>query len=105
MRAHSNYNKPKKLNAVNQKAYLWLGQVQKALIALNTLGLEVSEIEFCHVKPRILVKDCAACARLEASGRAIEDEFGNGEGGKYRKLQIMAEGIKVIWQTNRERKH
>ena len=98
MRAHSNYNKPKKLNAVNQKAYLWLGQVQKALIALNTLGLEVSEIEFCHVKPRILVKDCAACARLE-------DEFGNGEGGKYRKLQIMAEGIKVIWQTNRERKH
>lgn len=92
-----------KLTKLNHLAYLYLEQVQKAVIEINRLGLEVEELEFYHIKPRIIVKDGQACRKLERIGRAIEYGCGENEGGRYRRMQIMAEGIKVIWTTNRER--
>ncbi|QOF68330.1 hypothetical protein IFE17_02825 [Actinobacillus sp. GY-402] len=96
-------NKP--LNSINKFAYKKLKQVQKAIIECNSLGLEVEEIEFNRIKPRIKIKDNSAAARLEYIGRAIEYGVGSGETGKYRQLQIMAAGIKVMWQTTRDRIH
>ncbi|QOF67415.1 hypothetical protein IFE17_09790 [Actinobacillus sp. GY-402] len=98
-------NNKRPLNDVNRFAYKKLKQVQKAIVECNTLGLEVEEIEFNCIKPRIRIKDNSAAARLEYIGRAIEYGFGQDKSGKVRMLQIMAAGIKVIWLTNRERIH
>ena len=98
--------KRKALNPMNHLAFKYLKQVQKAVIECNALGLEVQDIEFYHVKPRIRVKESPATTRLEHIGRAIEYGFGNDENiGRYRELQINAAGIKVVWRTNRERTH
>ncbi|MDD7426520.1 MAG: hypothetical protein PUK61_08940 [[Actinobacillus] rossii] len=49
----------KPLSKVNHLAYKYLEQVNKAIIAINYIGLEVKEIQFNHIKPRILVRDIA----------------------------------------------
>lgn len=102
MRTTKTFN-PYKLNAANHLVYKFIGQVQKAIVECNALGLTVEEIEFYHIKPRIIVKDSPATAWLEHSGRAIEYGCGSDENGRHRKLQIMVAGIKVMWETHRER--
>lgn len=82
----------------NRIALGYLYQTQKCVNELNKMGLQVMNIEFDRVKPRVHVYPNQVTQRLEKTEQAFAYAQGR-DAERFAEYQMMVEGIKVIWRS------
>ena len=88
----------KPLSNNNRVMLQYLNQVQKAVNALNEMGLTVINVHFEKIRPTIRVQANRVTEQLEREQLAYVYRVGS-DLGRYREAQYTVECIRVIWRT------